>query len=140
LQTTHDGQIAALNTRIAGLQDTNNQHIEALKTQLEGSLRQVKDEQERITKLEDANAKQASTIEGLQNQLRTNTIPTPQLTVQLNVLANTTATMAGNIGSLSKANTVLASTLSEITHRLEAPDFSSSSPTSTKPTLTSRSE
>jgi hypothetical protein len=115
---------AALNTRIATL---------------EGSLRERKDAAqdalERITEevdvLRTQNAKLTSTIKEMEKSKQP--IPPQQLTVQLNLLSNTSATIAGHITSLSTANTELATALT-------AEDFSVASPTFGKPTLTERSD
>jgi len=134
------GTIAALNTRIATSQDTHNGQIAALNTQiasLEGRLgdtredlgaakeevryyqegyRVATDKQEYITRqvefLTAEITKQTSTIELLKA-----TAP-PVQQPQLTTLASSTATMAGNIGSLSQANTALGTTLTITARKL----------------------
>jgi hypothetical protein len=121
---------------------TGKEHEAALNTRiatLEGSLRDTKDAardaHERITQVVDVltaqNAELASTIKEMEKSKHP--IPPQQLTVQLNLLSNTSATIAGNITSLSTANTELATALT-------AEHFSVVPPTFGKPTLTERSD
>jgi septal ring factor EnvC (AmiA/AmiB activator) len=130
--------------RIEGLQDTNK-HLEGElgrtredRSAIKEELRLAKEEQERVTNelvsLRDENAKQASEIRALQA-----TAPQSQQE-QLTVLYKGTSAISVHINAISQANTVVGSTLSTITHRLEATDLTLGSPTFTEPTLTPRSE
>jgi chromosome segregation ATPase len=132
-------EVASLKTRIEGLQDTNK-HLEGElgrtredHSAIKEELRLAKEEQERVTNelvsLRDENAKLVSEIRALQA-----TAPQSQQE-QLTVLYKGTSAISVHINAISQANTVVGSTLSTITHRLEATDLTLSSPTFTKPTL-----
>jgi hypothetical protein len=135
------GNISALNTRIAGLQDTiallegelgrtrEDLHTtkDELRVAMESQLRIAKD----IELLRADNAKLVPEIKQLQA-----TSPKSEQ-ARLTILHDGATEITVRINSIGQANTVLGSTLSNITRRLEAKDLTVGSPTFGKPTARS---
>jgi hypothetical protein len=135
---TSEGTIRELNTRIEGLQVTNNQHVEALRERVatvEGLLAHAQQEQTRITReverLQAENAMQASTIETLKAEWYLS----PQQQAQVTLLTTGTSEMAITIKGISVANAEVGQVLSRIA--MEARNLMVGSPESGRRTLTS---